>query len=76
MLQWNSKDNVFHLETKYKYENQDKYIHLIFGDSCIKHCSGKIYKLATFLQYAQMNFKPIYVMFADYSHRESESIAY
>ena len=49
MLQWNSKDNVFHLETKYKYENQDKYNHLIFGDSCIKHCSGKMYELATFV---------------------------
>ena len=48
-LKWNSNDNVFHLETKYKYEDQNKYIHLIFADSDIKHCSGKIYKLATFV---------------------------
>ena len=40
-LKWKSNDNVFHLETKYKYEDQDKYIHLIFADSYIKHCSGK-----------------------------------
>ena len=49
MLKWKSNDNVFHLETKYKYEDQKKYNHLIFADSDIKHCSGKIYKLATFV---------------------------
>ena len=49
MPEWKSNDNVFHLETKYKYEDQNKYIHLIFADSDIKHCSGKIYKLATFV---------------------------
>ena len=35
-----------------------------------------IYKLATFIYYAQMILKLIYLMFAAYSHRECESIAY